>query len=51
MQVVEDHGRLRELYKQFRMEGNTTQQKQLLALDIIRQSSMHSRREDMVGRH
>lgn len=48
MQIHEDHGRVRCLYRQYCMAGNTTHQKQLLALDIIRHSSMHSKKEDMV---
>lgn len=46
--IHEDHGRLRTLYKQYQLPTNTTHQKQLLALDIIRHSSMHSKKEDMV---
>lgn len=42
---------MRELYRQYRLTGNTTQQKQLLALDIIRHACMHLKREDMVSRH
>jgi hypothetical protein len=48
MQIHEDHGRMRCLCRQYCMAGNTTHQKQLLALDIIRHSSMHSKKEDMV---
>jgi hypothetical protein len=48
LQIHEDHGRLRTLYKQYQLPTNTTHQKQLLALDIIRHSSMHSKKEDMV---
>jgi hypothetical protein len=48
MQIHEDHGRVRCLYRQYCMAGNTPQQKQLLALDIIRHSNMHSKKEDMV---
>lgn len=48
-QVREDHGRVRCLYRQYQMPTNTPHQKQLLALDIIRHSSIHSKKEDMVG--
>lgn len=46
--IHEDHGRVRCLYRQYRLPSNTPQQKQLLALDMIRHSSFHSKREDMV---
>lgn len=39
---------MRCLYRQYQMPRNTTQQKRLLALDIIRHSSTHSKKEDMV---
>lgn len=48
MQVIEDHKRVRELWRQYNVAGNTTQQKRLLALDIIRHSCIHSKKEDMV---
>jgi hypothetical protein len=47
-QIHEDHGRVRTLYAQYQSPVNTMQQRQLLALDIIRHSSMHSKKEDMV---
>lgn len=49
VQVHEDHGRVRCLYRQYQMPTNMPHQKQLLALDIIRHSSIHSKKEDMVG--
>jgi hypothetical protein len=48
LQIHEDHGRVRSLYKQYQLPANTTHQKQLLALDIIRHCSIHSKKEDMV---
>jgi hypothetical protein len=37
------------LYAQFQAPSNTMHQRQLLALDIIRHSSMHSKSEDMAS--
>lgn len=40
---------MRTLYRQYKLPATNMEQKRLLALDIIRQSSVHSKKEDMVS--
>lgn len=48
--ILEDHNRGREMYRQYTAPGTNLQQKQLLARQMIRESSIHSIKEEQVGR-
>jgi hemerythrin superfamily protein len=46
--IVEDHERGRSLWQQYNLPGTTARQKSLLAWDMIRESSVHSAKEEQV---
>lgn len=47
--IIEDHNRGREMYRQYTSPHNSTKQKQLLAWHMIRESCVHSYKEEQVG--
>lgn len=44
--VVEDHNKIRSLYDHYKAPGVTTEQKQMLVYQMIREISMHSSAEE-----
>jgi hypothetical protein len=47
--ILEDHNRGREMYRQYMAPSTNAKQKQLLAWHMIRESSVHSYKEEEVG--
>jgi hypothetical protein len=47
--IIEDHNRGREMYRQYIAPHTNAQQKQLLAWHMIRESSIHSIKEEQVA--
>lgn len=46
--IVEDHDRARSLWQQYNMPGTTARQKSTIAWTMIRESSVHSAKEEEV---
>lgn len=49
--IIEDHNRGREMYRQYMSPNTNIKQKQLLAWQMIRESSIHSFKEEQVCGH